>query len=204
MVLYRGKDIRVTVGLEATGTAVITSSTDIRTSTNSAEATTSGGSRWLAPLGDTASDDYESSFRQNNVETLEMNTEPTREEFDLVGKVTKEYPKMRDAFEITITRKMDNQYFAQLYDKSDHGVSESSTATDSWRPSTDQRTATDGFRLYVWLTTNSVYTFRNAALREHKLSATPNKITVETLVFSGNLWTVSSTPSTASTAASEL
>jgi hypothetical protein len=155
-------------------------------------------------LGDTQSDDYESAFRQNNIETLDMNTEPTREEFDLVGKVTKEYPKMRDAYEITITRKMDNQYFAQLYDKSDHGVSDSSTATNSWRPSTDQRTVTDGFRLFVWVATNSVYTFRNAALKEHKISVTPNKITVETLVFSGNLWAVASTASVVSTVASEL
>jgi hypothetical protein len=204
MVLYRGKEVRVTVGLEATGTAVITSSTEIRTSTNSAEATTSGGSRWLAPLADTASDDYESTFRQNNIETLDLKTEPTREEFDLVGKVTKEYPKMRDAFEVTITRKMDSQYFAQLYDKADHGVSSASTTTNSWRPSDDQRSATDGFRLFVWVATNSVYTFRNAALREHKIAVTPNKITVETLVFAGNLWTVSSTPNVTATTAAEL
>jgi hypothetical protein len=202
-VLYRGKDVRVTITTEATGTSVITESGSIRTSTSSTEATGSA-LIWIPTLNDTRSDDYNSALRQLNIETLEINNEPTRESFDLIGRVTMEYPKVRDAFEVTITRKMDNPYFSQLFDKADHGVEDASTDTDSWRPSTDQRAATDGFRLHIWVATNSVYSFRNAAFRDHKVAPSPNKITVETLVFSGNLWAVSSSANTASTSGTEL
>jgi len=198
MPFFSGKDIRLFITVEATGSSIKTGSNNVSTSTGSPSSTD------FVPALGTAITYAGSNAKFPNIQSIELVKTAEFEDVDIVGRSTQEHLRVRPAYEITLTRPVGDVYWALIYDRADSGVKENSTATDSWYPSTDKRATTSGFRLHLWVSTDSCYTFQNATVREHRVSPVPGEFTKETLIFQGNLWLQSSSAYTSSTPSSDL
>lgn len=196
---FQGKNVRVHMTTETTGSYVASSSTpEISTSTGSVAAAL------VPPLGSTIT--YAGTTGKLLVETLEFEIAPVREEIDFLGRSYHERPHMRDMWRMTINRREQHPFFSFLYDRADNGISESASGytTDSWKPATAQRGVTDGYRFHVWLSTNSVLSLQGGTFESYVSKPSVDGIVQETLVFSGNIYKVSSSAYTTSIGSSEL
>lgn len=198
---YLGKNTRLYITTEATGSSVHTGSAlPVSTSTGSGQ----GQSDAMVPRLGTAISYNNGGTGSVLMESVEIEMDPQREEIDMLGRNRKEAPIIRQQYKITINRPMQHMYYADLFNRGDHGAKETASATTDFRLSTAPRNATDGYRLYLWDETNSCKTYRNAIFESHISQHSPDGIQREQMVFSGNLIVVSASAFTSSTAASEL
>jgi hypothetical protein len=213
MTYYRGPDVEVFISTEDSGYGISQSAdilssvawaTDSSLIANYIVAPLTTDSAWVGTESDAVGTCPAHATAITDLEGVDTTTEKEREDIDFFGRNIQDHIKIRKRAEFTITKKMDSNAWALIYDQADAGVTGSGL-----NEATDQTETNSGYRVFVKVSSNTGsghmwLTGRNMTYTTHKVTPTVARTTVEASTFAGNLYHAKYEPYITVSAATDL
>jgi hypothetical protein len=212
MTYYRGPDVEVFISTEDSLYGISQSGETLSAESWSGASLISNfvvpplktNSSWKGSETDVTGTDPARALAITDLEGVDVTTEKEREDIDFLGRNVQDHIKIRKRAEFTITKKMDSNAWALIYDQADAGVTGSGL-----NEATDQTETNSSYRVFLKLSSDTGsghmwVTGRNMTYTLHKITPTAIRTTVEALTFAGNLYEMGYDPYETPTSASDL